>query len=307
MTGLRCNRPDAWFFPPEKQTYQGEPTGQLTIFFAESDKPPDPDDYENLEAFEKAWEQWEQWQLDNSISAQELAQDFRRLDCNSALTSLDFAKTTNGAKIFCRSDSLESQSSQTCRNVTGDAPISDQTSSQPRLHANRLASKDNVSAEPTSATVSPQSSERSPSNSPNTSPLKMSEDSSPAQLSQDRLDYILVSSLKNFSASGTMQNGKLSAADTLPRPGLESDYCWLESPGALSCAGKGRPPGRSKLEAQLRKLGAIGRAEVANPEFLETAFNLPIGWSDPSETRSALELIQEMRQSGGGGKPSETL
>ncbi|MEH1830670.1 MAG: hypothetical protein V7L29_00935 [Nostoc sp.] len=31
-------------------------------------------------------------------------------------------------------------------------------------------------------------------------------------------------------------------------PSLESGYCWLPSPGALSFSGKGRPPGQTKQE-----------------------------------------------------------
>ncbi|MEH1805384.1 MAG: hypothetical protein V7L28_08515, partial [Nostoc sp.] len=33
--------------------------GQLTIFFDDSDEPPEPDDYLNLDDYEQAWEQWE--------------------------------------------------------------------------------------------------------------------------------------------------------------------------------------------------------------------------------------------------------
>ncbi|MEH1992362.1 DUF4102 domain-containing protein [Nostoc sp.] len=33
--------------------------GQLTIFFDDSDEPPDPDDYLNLDDYEQAWKQWE--------------------------------------------------------------------------------------------------------------------------------------------------------------------------------------------------------------------------------------------------------
>ncbi len=82
------------------------------------------------------------------------------------------------------------------------------------------------------------------------------------------------------------------AAPTLERPGVEKDYLLLRSPGALSFAGKGRPPGQSKLESQLKKLGLIQPPEVANPEFLEAGFNLPLGWTNPSSTLSAIELDQ---------------
>ncbi len=33
--------------------------GQLTIFFDDSDEPPDPNDYLNLDDYEQAWKQWE--------------------------------------------------------------------------------------------------------------------------------------------------------------------------------------------------------------------------------------------------------
>ncbi|MEH2263824.1 Arm DNA-binding domain-containing protein [Nostoc sp.] len=33
--------------------------GQLTIFFDDSDEPPDPDDYLNLDDYEQAWGEWE--------------------------------------------------------------------------------------------------------------------------------------------------------------------------------------------------------------------------------------------------------
>ncbi|WP_445629060.1 DUF4102 domain-containing protein [Nostoc sp. DSM 114167] len=33
--------------------------GQLTIFFDDSDEPPDPDDYQNLDDYHQAWAEWE--------------------------------------------------------------------------------------------------------------------------------------------------------------------------------------------------------------------------------------------------------
>ncbi|MEA5507976.1 hypothetical protein VB735_33820 [Halotia wernerae UHCC 0503] len=106
--------------------------------------------------------------------------------------------------------------------------------------------------------------------------------------------------------SGTMRNGLLSEVATLPAPTLESEYCWLPSPGALSSTGKGRPPGQTKQEAQLKKLGAIATGQVVNPEFLESAYNLPLGWTDPQESRSALELLAEMESPAIAAPPSET-
>lgn len=307
---IRCNRPDAWFFPPESQTYQRDASGQLTIFVADpDDEPPEPDDYETLGAFEKAWQQWEITQIespcDSSISVQVWEADSQMRASRSVLKSSDCAKRINGVKTSFVCASQASQSFQTCKNMTGGANASTPISSQLRLPASPSAFRESASEELISATASPQFSERSPNSSPDTSLSKMSEDCSPAQPSQERLDYILVQSLRSFKTSGSMRNGTLSAADNFQRPGLESDYCWLESPGALSSTGKGRPPGLTKLEVQLRSSGAIAPGEVSNPEFIESAYSLPIGWTDPTERRSALELIQEAQQSANADKPLE--
>ncbi|MEH1981405.1 MAG: Arm DNA-binding domain-containing protein [Nostoc sp.] len=40
---------------PRKQ----DSDGQLTIFYDDSEEPPDPDDYLNLEEYEQAWREWE--------------------------------------------------------------------------------------------------------------------------------------------------------------------------------------------------------------------------------------------------------
>jgi len=95
-----------------------------------------------------------------------------------------------------------------------------------------------------------------------------------------------------YPSAGTMQNGNVSAAPSLERPGIEKDYLLLRSPGGLSSTGNGRPPGQSKLESQLKKLRLIAPAEVANPEFLEAGYQLPTGWTSPKETRTAMELAQ---------------
>lgn len=89
-----------------------------------------------------------------------------------------------------------------------------------------------------------------------------------------------------------MRNGSVSPAGTLVAPLLDEGCYWLESPGALSSTGNGRPPGQSKLEAQLRKIGAIAQQEVVNPIFLEGAFAIPEEWSNPSEQRPATQLLE---------------
>ncbi|MBN3875260.1 hypothetical protein [Nostoc sp. JL23] len=39
--------------------HQIEASGQATIFYDDSNEPPDPDDFDTVEEFEKAWKQWE--------------------------------------------------------------------------------------------------------------------------------------------------------------------------------------------------------------------------------------------------------
>ncbi|WP_445631565.1 hypothetical protein [Nostoc sp. DSM 114167] len=55
--------------------------GQLTIFFDDSDEPPDPDDFKNLDDYEQAWEQWESTVREQDTQV-------------SALVSKDSQKTT---------------------------------------------------------------------------------------------------------------------------------------------------------------------------------------------------------------------
>jgi hypothetical protein len=93
-----------------------------------------------------------------------------------------------------------------------------------------------------------------------------------------------------------MRNGVLSAAPTLPPPGVENESLLLRSPGALSSTGETRPPGKTKLETQLNQLGLIQDGEVAAPEFLEAGYHLPTGFTNPAENRSAMELSQVQAQ-----------
>jgi hypothetical protein len=36
-----------------------ESSGQVSIFWDDSEEPPDPDDFASIKQFEEAWEQWE--------------------------------------------------------------------------------------------------------------------------------------------------------------------------------------------------------------------------------------------------------
>jgi hypothetical protein len=66
----------------------------------------------------------------------------------------------------------------------------------------------------------------------------------------------------------------------------------LESPGALSSTGNGRPPGQTKLETQLKKLGLLHKGEVINPVILSEWYDIPPSWLDLSESRPATALLE---------------
>lgn len=148
-----------------------------------------------------------------------------------------------------------------------------------------------------SETVSPPSLKPLENCNPNLQPLKMSQDSLPAPITQDNPQaHISEAWSVPLTSSGTMRNGLLSAQDTLPAPTLEKDYCWLRSPGALSLSGKGRPPGQTKQEAELKKLGLINKGEVLNPVILCQWYEIPETWLDPLECRAATELLESSEQ-----------
>jgi hypothetical protein len=147
--------------------------------------------------------------------------------------------------------------------------------------------------EPTTIeTVSQQSLLQLESYNQNLQLSKTSPDLSTALIDQEAISSISPESLSIFPRAGTMQNGSVSAQDILPAPGVESDSLLLRSPGALSSTGNGRPPGKTKLESQLQELGLILAKEVVAPEFLENGYHLPIGFTNPQENRSAMELAQ---------------
>ena len=168
-------------------------------------------------------------------------------------------------------------------------------SSQQVLPANHLLKMEIDSLPKTIETASPQSLPLSINCSPNLQSLKMLPDSLIAQNGQEATSFILLESLTSFPKAGTMSNGNLLVAPILEAPGAESELLLLRSPGALSNL-KGRPPGKTRLESQLNQLGLISDGEVAAPEFLELGYQLPIGWTNPQENRTALELAQVQAQ-----------
>lgn len=244
-----------------------------------------------------------QWKIKNSDSSTCVlgwALDSHSPDSSSEenLPLLAYAKLTTTAEISSPSDIQACQSLETSNDTTGE-PLEESTSLQPPLLANLSAFKEN-DLEPTmSETVSQQSSKRSPKSNRRTSRLKMSKDSLAAPSDLVTKSDTLQESSPSFPSAGTMRSGKWSAADILEAPSLEKDSFWLASPSALS-SHVSRKPGQSKLERQLKDLEAISPGKNVNPIFLEAAFEIPLGFSDPSEYRSAAQLLADE------GKPLAT-
>lgn len=248
--------------------------------------------------------------LHNLISAQESAQDFPSQAYNSELNLLDSPKLTTTATVSLQKDTQECVITETYKETSTNCEKSNHHSHQLILSqqahlASPLASKESDSEQQTSEIASLQSSEQCNTLGPDTLQSKMLEDYSPVPISQD-MEAGHTSTIFSviYQDAGMMLNGKLSAAASLERPSLEKGYSWLESPGALS-NNNGRPPGLTKQESELRSLKILKSTEVVNPEFLESAYSLPLGWTDPQDERSALELLKEMQQSAIAAPPSE--
>nr|WP_229558042.1 hypothetical protein [Nostoc sp. XA010] len=240
--------------------------------------------------------------LHNLTSAQELAQDSALQDCNMGLNSSEPQILTNTAQASSNCDTQAYTITETCE-ISQDllnkdlgticTPI-ESISSQLAHPAPHSPQKANGLEAQMSEIVSPPSLKPSENYSPNSQLLKTSQDLSPAPIIQDSPQaHISEAWSIRFTSSGTMRNGLLSEADTLPAPTLESEYCWLRSPGALSLSGKGRPPGQTKQEAELKKLGLINKGEVLNPAILCQWYEIPDSWLDPLECRAATELLEE--------------
>jgi hypothetical protein len=145
----------------------------------------------------------------------------------------------------------------------------------------------------TSETVSPQCWKVLLESNPNSSVSKTLPDYSLVHNTQENHQgHILEARSQPLTATGTMRNGFVYVQDTLQPPLLDNDYFWLESPGALSSTGNGRPPGQTKLEAQLKKLGLLHKGEVLNPVILSEWYDIPPSWLDPWESRPATALLE---------------
>ena len=267
---------------------------QLTIFLEENGtpEPPEPDDFKTITEYEEAWEQWQT--LHNLTSAQVSAlgsrsEEFKSEDLNSS----ELQKPMITAQTSLVSDSQASITMETCSN----SPQLEQDQASelillaPLLPANPSVFKENDSEQMTPATVSPQLSKLSEDVNRDFLPSRTLEDCLPANIPQNQKGCTLDFYSASFPAAGMMSNGSLYPVEPLDRPTLEKGCLWLESPGALSSVG--RSPGRGKLENSLMKQGILSAGQVINPVFLEESFGIPEGWTDPSELRTATELLEE--------------
>lgn len=215
----------------------------------------------------------------------------------------DLSPPPNTTKTSSKSSSNDSpmpNSVETSTNLNGKSGESDPTLSPAPLPANPSAYKETDGEPMTAETASPESLKSSTFSSPDTSPSKTSLDSSPAPSDPERnLEPISENYSEDWTKAGLMLNGRVFPRQTLERPLNGKDYYLLPSPGALSSPNGTKQPGQTKLEAWLKEVGALSQKQVLNPEILEKAFALPLGWTDPWEQRTAQELSATVGQDWG--------
>lgn len=236
----------------------------------------------------------------NLTSAQELVQDSASLGCNSDLTLLEPQRLTNTAQASSNCDIQELTTTETCEKSPGlQNADSDTICTQEQLISSQLLhlaphspQKANGLEQMTKEIVSPQSLNPSQSCSQNSQQLKTSPVCSLVPTEKEMSAVTSGMFYSSFPPAGMMRTGLLSEADTVPLPSLESGYCWLPSPGALSSTGKGRPPGQTKQEGGLKDLGLLQKGEVLNPDILCEWYRLPQNWLDPLECRAAAQLLE---------------
>lgn len=232
----------------------------------------------------------------NLTSAQELGRDSALLDFAQDANLWESQKLMNTAQTSLQNGSPMSATTATCeasQSVTLAKNGEKSTCSQLRHPANPSQFRASDKEKTIPATVSQLSAEQLNQSLQDSSALKMCQDSSPVAETPVVKHSIFSTSCVRLPSSATMRNGFVSAQDTLPAPSLENGYCWLESPGALSSTGKGRPPGQSRLEAQLKQHGLLEKKEVLRPDFLLNGYNLPPSYLDPSDCRPAMQLLEE--------------
>ena len=295
-----------------------EEDGQLNLLEWDSNEPPEPDDFPgDLEGFKTAYLEWQSGCTNTELEqhqhidaeeiwnqsgagigltyAAELALDSPMPELNVGVdrpTPLSSGMTI-AATPSCESDSPMLEDLATSKPWTlGETTLPNPSVSLlPVLPVPHSQLMESDSQPTTIETVSPPSSPQSNNSSPNLSLLRTLPDFSTVQNDPEVTNYISLESLSIYPTAGTMQNGNVSPQPILERPGVENDSLLLRSPGGLSTA-KGRPPGQNRLEVQLQQLGLIAPGEVVAPGFLESGYQLPTGWTNPEETRTAIELNQ---------------
>lgn len=300
-----------------------EDSGQLNLLEWDSNEPPEPDDFPgDLAGFKEAYLVWVEIQEDTAeeelshISAKEVWETSTNgtgLTCAAALVPVSHSQeSSNGdaAPIFSVNGTntptkLSDNDSPTDSNSVISKPWdstslnlkSPSISSPQALLVNPLALTGSDSQQQTIETASPQSLPQSNNCNPNLQSLKTSQDwltvPTPPAINQEAT---LGLSSTPYPRSGMTQNGNVFLQPTLEHPGVEKESLLLRGPGALSGNANKRPPGQTRLDDQLKKLWLIQEGEVINPEFLEAGYTLPTGWTNPEETRTAIELNQIQAQ-----------
>lgn len=214
-------------------------------------------------------------------------------DCEAEKSdSLGLPNTTKTSSKSSNSDSPLPNSVETSTHLSGASGTNDPILSPAPLPANPSAYRETEKDQQMKGIASPESLKASIFSSPDTSLLKTSPESlavpSDPEISQGliSLDYST-----DWPKAGLMRNGNVSPRQTLERPSSEKGCYLLPSPGALSSPNGTKQPGQTKLEAWLKEVGALSQKQVLNPEVLERAFALPLGWTDPWESRPAQELL----------------
>jgi hypothetical protein len=229
---------------------------------------------------------------DNSIYAPALVQVLQLPDSAQVGNLWESARTITTVQTSSVNDSPVSTTTETCE-VYQFKTSEELTLLQLQHPVSPSPSTVNDWEQPTNETVSPQCWKVLPESSPNSFVSKTLPDYSPVPITQDNQQgHILEARSQPLTAAGMMRNGFVYVQDTLQPPFLDNDYFWLESPGALSSTGNGRPPGQTKLETQLKKLGLLHKGEVLNPVILSEWYDIPPSWLDPSESRPATALLE---------------
>ena len=229
---------------------------------------------------------------DNSIYAPALVQVLQLPDSAQVGNLWESARTITTVQTSSVNDSPVSPTTETCE-VYQFKTSEELTYSQLQHPVSPSPLTVNDWEQPTSETVSPQCWKVLPKSTPNSFVSKTLPDYSPVPITQDNQQgHILGAWSQPLTAAGMMRNGFVYVQDTLQPPFLDNDYFWLESPGALSSTGKSRPPGQTKLETQLKKLGLLHKGEVLNPIILSGWYDIPPSWLDPWESRPATALLE---------------